>query len=399
MIQQLLAGSPKGRERRAVNLSKVKTRIGLSSGIPTRGEQVVTENATEYIAKDKTVWSKTPPDIHQVATHNVLRQRSGPFRSTGTLSVGNTLKKIITVEIVDIIVRCTNQKAKAVFENYNVNNPESNRSWRPVTMQEMYAFIGILICSGANNSNTDHTSEMWKSTSYPLYRAAMGINRFRAILRFIRFEDANTRQERSEQDKAVPIRDVWKMFNSNLAKLYKPTENLTIDEQLYPYRGHTKFTQYIPSKPAKYGIKIWCICDTENAYPLKGIIYTEKIGNVREKNQGERVVKELAAPFKNSGRNITMDNYFTTLPLAKHLLSWKLTITGTLRKNKPYIPKEMAANKVRPEYSSLFGFHERNVALCSYVPKKNKAVILMSAMHYDATVNDDEKKTEHDYVL
>ena len=83
-------------------------------------------------------------------------------------------------------------------------------------------------------------------------------------------------------------------------------------------------------------------------------------------------MKELAAPFKNSGRNITMDNYFTTLPVAKHLLSWKLTITGTLRQNKPYIPKQMAANKLRPEYSSLYDFHERNVALCSYVPQKKK---------------------------
>ena len=81
-------------------------------------------------------------------------------------------------------------------------------------------------------------------------------------------------------------------------------------------------------------------------------------------------MKELAAPLKNSGRNITMDNYFTTLPVAKHLLSWKLTIKGTLRQNKPYIPKQMAANKLRPEYSALFGFHERNVALCSYVLKK-----------------------------
>ena len=30
-------------------------------------------------------------------------------------------------------------------------------------------------------------------------------------------------------------------------------------------------------------------------------------------------MKELQAPFKNSGMNITMDNYFTTLPVAKHL--------------------------------------------------------------------------------
>ena len=90
-----------------------------------------------------------------------------------------------------------------------------------------------------------------------------------------------------------------------------------------------------------------------------------------------------------------MDNYFTTLPVAKHLLSWKLTITGTPRQNEPYIPKEMAAYKVRREYSSLFGFHERNVAVCSYVPKKNKAVILFSTMHSDSAVNVDEQKKRH----
>ena len=140
----------------------------------------------------------------------------------------------------------------------------------------------------------------------------MVLNRFRAILRFIRFDDANTRQAKTKQDEAALIRDVWTMFNSNLSKMYEPTENRTIDEQFYPYRGHTKFTQYIPSKPAKYGIKIWWICDAENAYPLKGIIYTCKVGNVREKNQGERVANELAAPFKNSGRNITMDNHFAS---------------------------------------------------------------------------------------
>ena len=75
---------------------------------------------------------------------------------------------------------------------------------------------------------------MWESTSYPLYRATMGLNKFRAILRFIRFDDANTRRARTEQDKAALIRDVWTMLNSNLSKMYKPTENLTIDEQLYP---------------------------------------------------------------------------------------------------------------------------------------------------------------------
>ena len=295
-------------------------------------------------------------------------------------------------EMLDIIVRFTNKKALAVYEEYNNEHLGNDpRVWKNVTSREMYAFLGILICAGANNSNTDHISEMWKSSSYPLYRATMGINRFKSILRFIRFDDLNTRQRRLHEDKAAPVRDLWNMLNANLCTMYRPTENLTIDEQLFPFRGRTKFTQYIPSKPAKYGIKVWWICDAENAYPLKGLIYTGKTGNEREVNQGERVVKELAVLYRGSGRNICMDNFFTTLPLAKHLLSWNLTIVGTLKKNKPYIPKAMAPSKTREELSTLFAFHEKAM-LCSYVPKKNKAVILLSTMHSTMTISDDAKK-------
>jgi len=125
---------------------------------------------------------------------------------------------------------------------------------------------------------------------------------------------------------------------------------------------------------------VWWICDAENAYPLKGILYTGKTGNVREMNQGERVVKELAISYKGSGRNISMDNFFTSLPLAKHL--------------KPYIPQAFAPSKTREEFSSVFGFHEKIESLCSYVPKKNKAVIMLSNIHTEAVANDAKKKPE-----
>jgi len=215
------------------------------------------ETGSTYVTKDQTIWNKKPPpQVYKTSSQNVLRQRSGPHRSTEFLSIRDTFTKIITIEMVDLKVRYTNKKAQKVYDDYNEKNPNSQRSWKPVTSQELYAFFGILICSGVNNSNTDHTTEMWKSTSYPLYRAVMNINKFRLMLKFIRFDDVNTRAARSEMDKLAPISDVWNILNSNLSKMYKPTANLTIDEQLYPFRGHTKFTQYIPSKPAKYGIKI-----------------------------------------------------------------------------------------------------------------------------------------------
>lgn len=148
----------------------------------------------------------------------------------------------------------------------------------------------------------------------------MGRKRFQSLSRFIRFDDYSTRQERAANDKTASISDIWKMLNENFAAMYRPTAHLTIDEQLFPYRGRTKFTQYMPSKPAKYGLKIFWLCDAKNAYPLKGIFYTGKQGNTREVDQGERVVTELVADYKGSNRNITMDIFFTALPLAVSLL-------------------------------------------------------------------------------
>ena len=86
-----------------------------------------------------------------------------------------------------------------------------------------------------------------------------------------------------------------------------------------------------------------------------------------------------------------MDYFFTSLSLAQRLLSWNLTIVGTLKKNKPYIQPIMGPNKSRELYSSIFAFHE-NITMCSYVPKKNKPVILLSTMHSDIAVNEDLKK-------
>jgi len=74
---------------------------------------------------------------------------------------------------------------------------------------------------------------------------------FKMMLRFIRVDNENTRAERAQTDKAAPMRDIRVMLNRNLERAYKPHECITIDEQFYPFGGHTKFTRHIPSKLAK----------------------------------------------------------------------------------------------------------------------------------------------------
>ncbi|KAF7278930.1 hypothetical protein GWI33_007833 [Rhynchophorus ferrugineus] len=188
-------------------------------------ESEVKATASGMTAKDGTQWAATSPIEHQAGRHNIVRERCGPNRNTNMLSNLDTFKLFFTPEMADIIIRNTNKKAISTYANYNEKNPEKKQlEWKNLELQEFYAFLAILITSGANNSNTDNVREMWQPYSYPLYRAAMSINRFWNIIRFIRFDDANTRAQRLENDKAAPIRDIWTMLNSRFSAKQKNGE-------------------------------------------------------------------------------------------------------------------------------------------------------------------------------
>lgn len=78
---------------------------------------------------------------------------------------------------------------------------------------------------------------------------------------------------------------------------------MTVHEQLVTYRGRCPYKQYIPSKPGKYGIQIWALCDVETNYAWSLQVYTGKDRNCKpEKDQGRRVVLDLIKDLR--GHNV-----------------------------------------------------------------------------------------------
>ena len=189
----------------------------------------------------------------------------GLAANSSLFTPGEFFKSIMRPEICDIILQKTNQRRKRVCDAFNNNlmkrfpfasgRPPS-KTFQPFTEAELLAFIGMLIAAGVHRQDKENLDDMWKGDALPLIRASMSRDRFQMMLRFIRFDNENTRAERAQTDKAAPIRDIGIMLNRNLEKAFKPYECITIDEQLFPFSSHTKSTQYIPSKPAKYGIKV-----------------------------------------------------------------------------------------------------------------------------------------------
>ena len=177
---------------------------------------------------------------------------------------------------------------------------------------------------------------------------------------------------------------------SKKAKLfYKPSTNLTVDEQLVPFRGRVNFKQYIPMKPAKYGIKIFLLCDSFTYYVYNADIYLGKnFDQSNSKNVGENTVMKLMEDFSLPGLNITMDNFFTSINLAKKLLEKNITLVGTIRKNRKNLP-EFKKLKLYESQHLFSG----NMTVLNYQAKKNRNVLLLSTFHHKPYFANNYKKT------
>lgn len=155
----------------------------------------------------------------------------------------------------------------------------------------------------------------------------------------------------------------------------------------------------MPSKPDKYGIKVFWICEASTSYPLKGIPYLGKgttftiLREASKDSVGCDIVKNLSEHFTDSGRNITCDNFFTDLNLAEELLKRKLSIVGTVRRNKRFLPPSFQSKKDLPFMESKFLFRE-GITLVSFQGKCNKNTVLLSTMHHDTSVDEESGKPE-----
>ncbi|KRY57856.1 PiggyBac transposable element-derived protein 4 [Trichinella britovi] len=258
---------------------------------------VAAADSKEFTCKSGRVWTTSVPSATQTRSHNAVRQMSAVLRTTasGIQCPGDALKLLITFAMVNLIVQNTN-KIENVRREWNEKHPDAMKSWKPTDEKEIYAFIGLLLISGVFKSSDESVSDLWS------------LNNGRPIFQ-------------------------------------TPSAFLTVDEQLVSTRARSSLRQSMPCKPGKYGIKIlWC-CDAETSYPLDGEICAGKQPGKTGRMNVANLVKRSVRPWCGKGRNIMMDNFFTSIPLAEDLLAEKTTIVGTLRRNKKEVPSEIIQAK------------------------------------------------------
>lgn len=327
----------------------------------------VQSTTDKYIGKDGTIWNARAYKPTRTPIENI-------FTSTSRLTEFSKHVKTpreswdLFFSFMDSILEYTNIYIIKMQQKYR-----DLKHARLADIDELNALFGLLYLAGLHKSSHVNVRDIWATdgTGLEIFPATMSYNRFQFLLRCIRFDNIENREERRNIDKLAPIREIFDIFNNNCMKFYNCGSLITVDEKLESFRGRCSFRQYIPSKPAKYGIKIFAAVDSETYYTSKLEVYCgqQPLGPFNFSNKPEEVVKRITNHLQDAGRNITIDNWCTTYSLAEYLLSKKTTLVGTIRKNKRFLPPIFSNAKNREVHSTIFGF-TKNSTILSYIPKK-----------------------------
>ncbi|UYV68677.1 K02A2.6-like [Cordylochernes scorpioides] len=171
----------------------------------------------------------------------------------------------------------------------------------------------------------------------------------------------------------------------NFLKYYIPDRNLSIDESLVKQKNRTQKRQYIPKSHAKFGIKLWVLCEAQSGYTLQFDIYAGKAASTpSSKGLAFDVVFRLVnnANLLDKGYHIICDNLYTSVDLALDLYARRTYLTGTMRINRRSLPSSIRSKKLQPS-EKLYRFRDP-VLLLRWREKhsqKKPVTLLSTKMH------------------
>jgi len=160
-------------------------------------------------------------------------------------------------------------------------------------------------------------------------------NRFEEVKRFIHFSDNSAEGSGDKLKKIRPIID-------QLVERFKSVpmeENLSIDEQMVPFKGRSSIKQYNPKKPHKWGYKVYVLAGVSGyAYDLE--LYSGKQDNVPLPDEvdcgasGNVVIRLTRSVPTNVKYKVYFDNYFNSPDLQLFLAKRGILSLGTVRFNR-----------------------------------------------------------------
>lgn len=260
---------------------------------------------------------------------------------------------------------------------YASSKPNKPTSWRDVTLDEMKLYISLcILMSQHKKSNINDYWTTRRVIASPIFGQTMPRDRFKIISRYLHFSNLE-----QPNDKLKKIRNIIEYLLHKFKLCFTPGKEIAVDESLMAFRGRLSFIQFNPSKRARFGIKIYKLCDSKTGYCHKFKIYVGRENdaptNVTGMSISEQVILDMSSDLLNEGRIIFMDNWYSSPLLYEKLLGHKTYAVGTVRSNRKNFPKEVAQQKLSK--GELTFMASKNILAVKW--QDRKPVTMLSTYH------------------
>ena len=233
--------------------------------------------------------------------------------------------------------------------------------WVPTSRNEMCAFLGLMMLMGIIYK--PRIGMYWSNDelySTPIFKSIMTRDHFLLMIKVLHFAD-NTSYDANDpnRDRLFKIRQMTEMINERCRAVYSPCEDLSLDESLVLFKGRLLFKQYIKTKRARFGIKLYELC-THKGIMLNFMIYHGNQEQALIQVPGdnwlltERIPLTLLNPYLGKGHTVYVDNYYTTPRLAKYLLDHQTKLVGTVRTNRQNMVPNIAEKDLQKGKAAFY---------------------------------------------
>ena len=266
------------------------------------------------------------------------------------------------------------------------------KKWREADSPEMKKFIGLVLLTGLV---TKPSIESYWSTLpilyTPIFSQIMPRNRFQALLRFWHCNDNSHEPARNSpnRDRLFKIRPLVTHLQEKFQLVYTPDKFVAVDESLLLWKGQLVFKQYIPLKRARFGIKLFNVCE-DTGYTYKFHIYTGKEDpgfqiedqippEAAHLTATEKIVVFMMNSLLDQGYQLFMDNWYTGSRLYLYMMRRKTVCCGTMRENRaPMAVRQLVVSQQEPMKALRSG------PLLFVKWQSSKVVYMLSTMHSEA---------------
>lgn len=229
----------------------------------------------------------------------------------------------------------TDELIRTIREQSSIYAHQKDGVTLNTSVHEIEQFLAILLNMGIVKMPSIRL--YWANECrFPPVADLMSRNRFMQLLKYFHMADNQNLKLPGDPlyDRLYKLRPMLHTLQTALHNI-PPEEELSIDEQIIPFKGRSSIKQYIKNKPHKWGYKCFTVAGASGLmYDFK--VYTGKdtCADYGLGFSGNIVMSLCENIPKGVNHKIFADNWFSSLHLATALKSKGFCFLGTIRTNR-----------------------------------------------------------------